>query len=195
VRDKLEEHTDKKSRALSSVWCCFRAFLLNVSRCQLPETQHNFEFSDFSSCKTSGSPIQDKKPSIRPISTSPPTSTNFTILSFNPSSNPTSKSLETSLASLLSFPTLRLHYYITTTCHVSRDRSSTKQHSPPLPPFLPTETYILKLNLQALLRCFRALSFHIVDFLMSLCQFLVHVVNKAVVSRFPNGENGFVEKL
>ena len=56
------------------------------------------------------------------------------------------------------------------------------------------KTHILELHLQALLRCFRAFSFHIVDFLESLCQFLVHVVNKAVVSCFTSREKVFCEK-
>lgn len=45
-------------------------------------------------------------------------------------------------------------------------------------------TYILNsVHLQASFCCFRALSFHITDFLLSLCQFHVHVVNEIVVFR------------
>lgn len=49
--------------------------------------------------------------------------------------------------------------------------------------------YILELCLQAMLCSLRAFSFHFVEFLVCLCQFLVHVVNKIVVSCFPIHSN------
>lgn len=42
----------------------------------------------------------------------------------------------------------------------------------------------MKLNFQALLCRLQAFPFHIVEFLVSLCQFFMHVVNKIVVPCF-----------
>jgi hypothetical protein len=55
------------------------------------------------------------------------------------------------------------------------------------PPTPRAFTYIPDMHLQATLGCFRALSFYFVDFLLSLCQFPVEVVNEMVVFRFSAG--------
>lgn len=60
-------------------------------------------------------------------------------------------------------------------------------------------THIFELHLQALLHRLVAFSFHVVELLVGLLQFLVHFVNKTVVSCFPveraNIKRGFLYRF